>query len=259
MRSLHRGRLMTKRTLRRYLTPVVFFFVAWEIISILTPDLFWPSLPTFLIQTFNILTGPDIYVHIAHTLGRTYLGWVFGATLGVLFGVSIGESEIVSDVLKPYVTLGRFIPAIAWIGVFIIWFGSGLPSILAMVIYSSTVLSMLNSLTGMIQAGRMKERIRAAQIMGASRWDIFLRVKIPTTMPAVWTGIRTALAVSFLQIVAAEMLVASTGLGYVIWISRSYFQITRMFVAIFILGLIGFVSDQLLDKAGQTYLKKYGV
>jgi len=245
--------------LRRYIIPVAFFFIAWEIISFLTPDIFWPTLGGFFIKTFEILTDAEIYYHLLQTLRRSYTGWVIGATLGAVFGVAIGESDVISDTIKPYVTLFRFIPAISWIGVFIIWFGVGMFAILAMVVYTSTVLSMLPSLNGMIYARSLTERIRAAQIMGGNRWDIFFKVKIPTALPQIWTGIRTALSIAFLQIVAAEMLVATNGLGYTIWIARSYFMITRMFVAIFMLGFAGYISDLLLHKLGCKIFSKYGI
>ncbi|MBE3115471.1 MAG: ABC transporter permease [Actinobacteria bacterium] len=245
--------------IRRFFIPIIFFFIGWQIIGFLTPDIFWPSLGTFLTTTYKTLASGEIYRHLGHTMARVYGGWAIGGLAGAFFGVVIGESVVASDILKPYLTLGRFIPAIAWIGVFIIWFGSGVPSILALVIYSSTFLSILPTLNGMIYAGSLTERIRSAQVMGANRWDIFLKIKIPTALPQIWTGIRTALAVSFLQIVAAEMLVGSTGLGYVIWTSRIYFLITKMFVAIFMLGFVGYLSDVVLQNIGIKFLKKYGI
>ena len=239
--------------------PIILFFIGWEVISILTPELFWPSLGKFIIATYESLTSVEIYSNLYDTLMRVYGGWVIGGLAGAILGIVIGEYVFISDVFKPFLTLGRFIPAIAWIGVFIIWFGSGVPSILALVIYSSTFLSILPSFNGMIYAGSLTERIRSAQSMGASRWGIFLKVKIPTALPQVWTGIRTALAVAFLQIVAAEMLVGNSGLGYVIWVSRIYFLITNMFIAIFILGLVGYLSDLALHTIGSKFLKKYDV
>ena len=138
---------------------------------------------------------------------------------------------------------------------FIIWFGVGEMSKIILIAYATAFIVMVNTASGVSSISQ--DKLNAARCLGANDRQVFFRVMIPASLPAIYVGMRLALASSFLVIAAAEMLAADAGLGYIIWTSRLYFQVDWMFAAIIALGLLGFATDRLWRYLGRTAMKRY--
>lgn len=115
----------------------------------------------------------------------------------------------------------------------------------------------INTLTGVLAVE--EDKIRAAKSMGASEWKILVHVIIPASMPYIFTGVRLAMGTSFMAIVGAEMIAANEGVGYLIWNSRLFFRTDWIFVGLISLGLMGFLTDRVVDWFGRKVLYRYGV
>jgi NitT/TauT family transport system permease protein len=115
----------------------------------------------------------------------------------------------------------------------------------------------INTLTGVLAVE--EDKIRAAKSMGASEWQILVHVIIPASMPYIFTGVRLAMGTSFMAIVGAEMIAANEGVGYLIWNSRLFFRTDWIFVGLISLGLMGFLTDRVVDWFGRKVLYRYGV
>ncbi len=193
--------------------------------------------------------------HIGISLFRILSGFLLGSLVAIPLGLLIGSYIVVRRVLDPFIHFLRFIPALALTTLFIVWFGVGEISKILLVMYSTAFVVVINTATGVVTTH--KNKVLAAQTLGASQWQIFWHVIVPAAVPSMYVGMRLALAGSFLVIVAAEMLAAESGLGYLIWTSKLYFKIDWMFVGIFLLGFLGLLADYCWKLVGRHVLRRY--
>jgi NitT/TauT family transport system permease protein len=144
--------------------------------------------------------------------------------------------------LEPWTEFFRFIPAVAMITVAVIWFGIGEESKVFLIAYTTVFVVIIATAAGVGAVGR--DKIRAAQSMGANKLQIFALVALPATVPYILTGMRLAMANAFVTIVAAELVASNDGLGKLLWDARLFMQIEDIFVALISLGMLGFLTDR---------------
>ena len=160
-------------------------------------------------------------------------------------------------VLEPFLNFFRFIPAIGFITLFLLWFGVGESSKVSLIFYAVIFPVMVNTIAGVKSVDY--SLIEAAQSMGAGRSKVFFTVIVPSAVPNIFTGVRLGLSGAIICIVAAEMLAASEGIGYLIYTSRLYYRTDWIFTGIFTLGIIGLLADKLLRLLGKRFLYRFGV
>ncbi|MCC7428559.1 MAG: ABC transporter permease [Alphaproteobacteria bacterium] len=232
------------------------FFVIWHIAAtwLVGSALFPPPWPVFL-RGIVLAREGLLQDQILASLSRIMQGFLLGSILGVPIGLAMGSFMPVRKILEPYTEFLRFIPAVAMITVAVIWFGIGEESKVFLIIYTTIFIVIINTATGV--AGIARNKIRAAQSLGASRWQIFLHVALPATVPFILTGMRLAMANSFTTIVAAELVASNDGLGKMLWDARLFMQIEDIFVALVCLGLLGFLVDRLFRWAIRTFAGRF--
>ena len=135
--------------------------------------------------------------------------------IGIPIGLTIGSFRLARKLIEPWTEFLRFIPAVAMITIAVIWFGIGEESKIFLIIYTTIFIVILNTAAGV--ASIAPNKLRAAQSLGANRWQIFCLVALPATVPFILTGMRLAMANSFTTIVAAELVSANAGLGVMLW------------------------------------------
>jgi ABC-type nitrate/sulfonate/bicarbonate transport system permease component len=235
---------------------VAAFIAFWQLASTAWIDPFFlPAPSTVLRGAIELLRRGTLLPALGASLGRVFAGWLIGSTAAIPVGLFIGSSRIAKSAVDPFIHFFRFIPAIALITLFMVWFGVGELSRILLIIYSTGFIVMINTATGVAAVER--DKIDAARSLGATGLRTFCHVTFPATIPYIYVGMRLAMASSFLVIIAAEMLAAQSGLGSLIWTSRLYFRIDWMFVGIVLLGLLGFGSDRLWRLLGNGLLGKY--
>jgi NitT/TauT family transport system permease protein len=201
------------------------------------------------------LLGATLLVHAAASMLRILVGFALGSALGIGIGLAMGTVTIVHRLLDPIVNFVRFIPPIAWISPFLIWFGIGELSKIALITYTVTFMVLLNTLAGILAVPC--NRLRAAQCLGASRWQIFRWVIVPATVRFMLDGMRIAISNAFTTIVAAEMIAAQVGLGYLILVSRNFGGTDLIFLGMIVLGVLGFCSDRLFVFITGRYARRF--
>jgi ABC-type nitrate/sulfonate/bicarbonate transport system permease component len=186
---------------------------------------------------------------------RAMKGWLLGAFIGIPIGLAAGASRLFRAVVDPFIHFFRFVPALALISVFLLWFGIGESSKVNLVVYATAFVIIVSTAGG--AAAVPTDKRDAARCLGASRVQVFLQVTVPSTVPAIFLGMRLALANAFLVIVAAEALGTRSGIGYLIWNSRTYFRTDHIFVGIVCLGVLGFSFDRVWRLVGRTILQRF--
>ncbi len=188
---------------------------------------------------------------------RVLSGWLLGSLIAVPLGLIIGKVRIIRLFAEPVLHFIRFIPPIAFITLFLVWFGIGEQSKIALITYATVFIVVMNTLTGVLAV--QEDKIRAARSMGASEWQILLHVLIPTAVPYIFSGIRLAMGTSYMAIIGAEMIAANEGIGFLIWNARLYFRTDWIFVGLICLGMMGFTTDRIVQWLGRLCLSRYGL
>src|SRR6267378_1508514 len=227
-----------------YALGFVSLFLIWQLASlyVVSSVLFPP--PTVVFRKGLLLVRNGILLeHLWASVQRILAGFMAGSLLGIPIGLAMGSFRPVRKLLEPYTEFLRFIPSVAMITVAVIWFGIGEASKIFLIIYTTIFIVILNTAAGV--SAIAPNKIRAAQALGATRFQIFCHVALPATVPYILTGMRLAMTNSFVTIVAAELVAANNGLGKMLWDARLYMLVDDIFVALLVLGLLGFIIDRI--------------
>ncbi len=237
------------------LLAVVITIGAWQIASGSYNPQLLPA-PGKVVQGANELSDSGLlWDSIAISLQRVFIGWLLGCGIAIPLGLLAGVSRYARSALDPFIHFFRFIPALALTSLFILWFGIDEPSKVNLVAYAALFEVLILTATGASSVN--PDKVNSAQMLGAGRGDIFFRVALPATFPSIFVGMRLAMANAFLVIVAAEAIAAQSGIGFLIWNSRTFFRTDFMFVGIFCFGILGFICDRLWKLLGNTVLRRY--
>lgn len=237
---------------RRYLvlatlSPLVILGI-WILVTAqgLAPAIILPS-PSVVLSSFADMfsqgySGVAIGTHIAASLWRVGIAFVVGAVLGIAVGLVRGRVPSVDALFIVPSEIVRPIPPLGLIPLFILWFGIGELSKILLILLAVFLIMMVNAQAGSRSSGL--DQLRAAQSMGANRWQTFLYVVLPSALPQIMTGLRIAMGTALTILVAAELLGGDRGLGFVILDASSFFRTPYVVAGIIIIGLIGLVSDR---------------
>lgn len=218
------------------------------------PDLVPSPSDTFKTATEMIKSG-DLFTHVGVSLERVLVGYLVGCVLGVLIGALIGRIKIVGQFAEPLLQLMRPISPVALVPLSIIWFGIGDMSRYFIIFYGVVIIMIMNTAAGVSATPNI--RLNAARCLGASRQQILRRIIIPSAVPYILTGMRVSLGFAFMGIVAAEMIAAQSGIGYLIMQSRMLLRTDVMFVGLVTLGVLGAVIDGSFKLAIDRTMKRY--
>ncbi|HKG96824.1 MAG TPA: ABC transporter permease [Pyrinomonadaceae bacterium] len=231
-------------------------FAIWHLASIyLLNSILFPPPVRVIAKAIELTQDGTLWENASISLQRIAFGFFFGALIGIPLGLAIGSFGIVRRLLEPYTEFLRFIPATALITVAVIWFGIGEGSKIFLIIYTTVFIVIINTAAGVSAVAPNK--IRAARSLGANPAQVFLFVALPATVPFILTGMRLAMANSFVTIIAAELVAANAGLGKMIWDARLYMLVDQIFVALLVLGLLGFTADRLFRWAIYAFAGRF--
>lgn len=230
-------------TIAGYAAGFLLLFLVWHVAAIflVRSALFPPPWPV-LERAWVLIEDSILQEQIVASMRRILQGFLIGSACGIPIGLAIGSFRPVRLLLEPWTEFFRFIPAVAMITVSVIWFGIGEESKVFLIAYTTIFVVIIATAAGVGAVGR--DKIRAAQCLGASRLQIFALVALPATVPYILTGMRLAMANAFVTIVAAELVASNDGLGKMLWDARLFMQIEDIFVALISLGLLGFATDR---------------
>lgn len=216
--------------------------IAWYLFSLYfgIPDLVPTPWMTFEAGARMLASG-ELLEHIRVSLGRVLVGYLAGCVIGIPIGALMGRIRWVGRFADPLLQLMRPISPVALVPLSIIWFGIGDLSRYFIIFYGVVIVMIINTAAGVSSTPEM--RINAARCMGANALDIFLRVVIPSAVPYIMVGMRVSIGFAFMGIVAAEMIAAQSGIGYMIMQSRMLLRTDIMFVGLVTLGVVGALID----------------
>lgn len=197
----------------------------------------------------------DLPVHVWASMTRILAGFALGSAIAVPTGLLMGNIPLVRTFLETYIEFFRYIPALSLVTLAMIWFGIGEASKVFLITYGTVFIVTVNTIAGIVSIPATK--LRAARSLGASQLQMFVYVTLPASVPFILTGMRIAMGAAFSTIVAAEMVAAQSGLGFLIFSSRLYMKTDAIFVGIVALGVLGFLTDRAMRLLIVSFAKRY--
>ena len=204
-----------------------------------------PPLGKVATTLWTLLLDGTMLKHTAMTLYRMMCGFGLAVVIGIPLGIMMGRFRPVENFFMPLASAFMPIPSLAWVPVFILWFGLGNTVSILIVFYAALFPMMLNAWSGVRSVNQLW--LRAAGAMGANENAMFWKVILPGASPFIITGLRQAFLRAWIAVVGAEMLASSDwGLGWVIYDAKEFLNAAVMLSALVVIGFIGFVFERLV-------------
>lgn len=237
--------------LLQYVSLSVVILVVWQMASNLgyIKPLILPP-PSQVAMTFwELLQSGAMARHVGISVLRVLEGFGIAALLGLGLGIAIGLSRTLDRMSDLIIQVVKPIPPIAWIPLAILWFGIGEESKVYIIFLGAFFPIIINTIDGIRQTDH--KLVEVARILEVPRWKFVRQVVIPGAFPAIMTGIRVGLMVAWMCVVAAELIAASSGIGYLIMDARQLSQSDVVLVGMITIGVIGKLMDSLIKRLEQ--------
>lgn len=233
-------------TLPQKSTVIVLLLILWEVVprSSLIDPTFLPPFSGVLRSLGDLTLSGELWRHSWISFERAFFGFALATLLAVPLGFLIGWYKPVERFLDPALQAFRQLPTLALFPVFILVFGIGEVSKIAIIIKASFWPVFLNTVSGVSHLDPLL--VKSARSMGVSSFGMFRRVVLPASIPSMFSGLRLSATTALLMLVAAEMLGASSGIGFLIFNSEARFMIPEMYAAILALTLYGIILNYVL-------------
>ena len=240
-----------------YIASIVGMIVLWHVVAktFFKPQ-FFPGPLLVLATGEEMIASGELFEHIGISLQRILTGFLIGSAIAAPAGLIMGSVPVVRAIFDPYAQFFRFVPSLAWLTPVVLWFGIGEISKILIIVYTTMFIVLINTMVGVAHIAPNK--LHAAACLGATPFKSFLHVTLPATLPFILTGMRLAMGNSFATVVAAEMIAADSGLGYLIFNSRLWMATDKIFIGIVCLGALGLVTDRFFRYLVLRFAHQYG-
>lgn len=238
---------------------IVLFLIAWEILPRIVPGvniLMFPPPSRVFDTLIPLLVSGELISNVLISLRRAFLGFALAAILGVVAGLLTARLRILQNLSDPILHGFRSIPVIALVPLSLIWFGIGEGSKVALITWGAFFPIWIAAFIGVRDVHPVY--LRSAASLGAGPIQTMVFVILPSALPLILAGLRQALAIALIVLVAAEISGARGGIAYMIAISHQVFRVDIMFVGLAVLGALGFLLDRLFVIATRKLFPWYG-
>jgi NitT/TauT family transport system permease protein len=201
------------------------------------------------LQAREVVGSTAFFVHIVHSLRRILAGFAFATCLGLGLGLLIGKYRHASQLFMPALEVLRPIPAIAWVPISIMLWPNNEASIVFITFLGAFFPILLNTVHGVHAVDRVL--LNAGRCLGASELQLFVHILLPAVMPSVFTGLTVGMGVSWVSLIAAEMISGQFGVGYYTWEAYSLVNYPGIVLGMLTIGLLGLCCSGAIRAAGR--------
>ncbi|WP_213304285.1 ABC transporter permease [Paraburkholderia sacchari] len=221
--------------------PVVFLAAIEALVRASVLPMHLVPAPSTILQSLGDLGGARVVRHIGATIARVYAGFALGSLLALMIGAAMGLSRRVDALLDPTFQALRAIPSLAWVPVLLLWMGIDEAPKITLIAIGAFFPVQLSVVAGI--HGVDRKLIEFGELNRLTSRAMFTRILLPASMPQIFTGLRTGLSLAWMFMVAAELIAATRGLGYLLSDGRETGRPDLVFGAILLLALLGKLSD----------------
>ena len=238
------------KTLRKVLLGLIvpaLVLLAWFCYTSFTdvPNSLLPKISTVLETAGEMISSGQLQGDLSVSIVRVIKGFLASGCLGIFLGAVMGMSPRMQELLLPTITTIRQIPVIAWIPLIILWAGIGEGSKVIIIMIAATFPVLVNTLNGFTSTP--EGLVEVAKLYKLSKWNTFVKVYLPHALPQMLVGLKLGLGVSWMALVASELIAASSGIGYRMNDARSLMRSDKVIVCMFVIGLVGILMDKVLS------------
>ena len=254
--------LSRPRVLALSIAGLATFFAVWSLIAAtgwVSPQ-FLPS-PVAVLEKFVELTqvpfvGYTLQEHLASSFGRFARGFGLAVLIGVPLGLLMGWFRWLDAIVSPLFDALRFVAPIAWVPFAALWFGTGIGGPVLIIFSGAFPPCVINAYRG---AKFVEPRfIEAAQTLGASHWRMITEVLLPSSAPSIVAGLRISAGLGWQSLVGAELIVASSGIGYLLVRGQANISTSSVMSGMIAIGIVGFAIDALLRMWERRIHRRWG-
>jgi len=228
---------------------IVVIIVVWEAVCRLANvnPLIFPPPSMIWDATLVLLAQPTTWEAAGITTIETVVGFVIAVALGVVIGVVLGKITWLEISLRPLIVISQVVPKVAFIPLFVIWFGFGMTSKIVLVVLLAFFPVMLNVLLGVRSVERGQREVMAS--LNATKWQTFRHLEIKSLLPYLFAGMEIAIVMSVIGAIVGEYLGGNEGLGYLVVRAMNALDAPQMFAVIGLLSLLGLILYFVVNEA----------
>lgn len=217
---------------------LVAFFALWEVAArqgwinafvISQPSKAWAV-------AVNMVKRGELWIHLGMTVGETAVGFTVGTVIGVIAAVLLWWSDLLSEILDPYIVVLNSIPKVALGPIFIVWMGTTVTAIIAMAISISVIVTIMMVYVGFREVD--PDRVKLLRTFGASRWQILSKVVLPSSVPVMIAALKVNVGLSMVGTIVGEFLVSRAGLGFLIVYGGQVFNMSLVMSSVILLSIV---------------------
>ena len=250
----------TKRQALNVLPPllaVAAILGVWEVLCA-APDASLPPPSRVVSETWELIVDPfydrggidkGLFWHIYASVKRVALGYFLASIAGIALGVLVGSSKLATRALDPIFQVLRTIPPLAWLPLALAAFRDGAPSAIFVIFITAIWPIIINTAVGIRNIPQDYQNV--AKVLRLNRGEYFVSIMLPAAAPFIFTGLRIGVGLSWLAIVAGEMLIGGVGIGFFIWDSWNSSRISDIILALLYVGLVGLLLDRAIAVLGR--------
>jgi nitrate/nitrite transport system permease protein len=238
---------------QKVIRPAIALFillVIWQILC-MSPTSNLPSPIKTVQETWILIANPlfdnggtdkGLGLQIAASLGRVAIGFSLSAIVGIALGILVGSNQFMYDALDPIFQVLRTIPPLAWLPISLAALKQSNPSAIFVIFITAIWPIIINTTVGVQQIPQDYKNV--ARVLRLSRQKYFFKVLFPSAVPYIFTGLRIGIGLSWLAIIAAEMLVGGVGIGFFIWDAYNSSRLSEIILALVYVGVVGLLLDR---------------
>jgi NitT/TauT family transport system permease protein len=242
-------------SLARWAARIAFVLVLlglWQLYGALAGDQ-WTSRPTLVAVRIWELARTGLAGHVAVTLSEILMGLAIGVPTGTLAGIVLGSTRVLSSLLRPVIVAANSVPIVALAPLLIMWFGLGMTPKVALVALVAFFLLFFNTYSGVTTIDR--DMLDGLRLMGANERELLQKVVLPATMPWVLSGLRSALPYSLIAATVGEMMLARSGLGFLVTEFAGQYDMTGVYAALVVLMILGVIIAEIAARSEAWLLR----
>ena len=230
----------------------------WELLCA-APDASLPPPSRVVSETWDLIVHPfydrggidkGLFWHVYASLKRVALGYLLASIAGVALGVLVGSSKLATRALDPIFQVLRTIPPLAWLPLSLAAFRDGQPSAIFVIFITAIWPIIINTAVGIRNIPQDYQNV--AKVLRLNRGEYFVSIMLPAAAPFIFTGLRIGVGLSWLAIVAGEMLIGGVGIGFFVWDSWNSSRISDIILALLYVGLVGLLLDRAIALLGRV-------
>jgi sulfonate transport system permease protein len=210
--------------------------------------------PSSLVQTLGELADGDLWQHIGASSWRVFLGFAIGSGLGLIFAIFVGLNKQAEEFLEPSFSAIKSIPSLAWIPLLLLWLGIDEASKITLIAIGAFFPTYTNTVAAI--QGVDRKLIEVARVYRLKYWQQIQQIVLPAASPGILTGLRNGLSLAWMFMIAAELIAATQGIGYLLSDGRETSRPDIVIIAIILLAILGKLTDSLM-KVLETRLLRW--